>query len=164
MYTHIMLPLDGSTLSQKAERECIALAKWAGARITALHVVSAFHLHYQPWGAPRSVHRKIEKDHEDEARQRAQRMLGEVAARAGAAAVACDPVVVVGDHPYEEIIRSAQERGCDLIMMASHGHRGLDAVLLGSETAKVLTHCTVPVLVVRGSDAPAARSATLSAA
>ena len=63
--------------------------------------------------------------------------------------VECDSKVVFGDNPYEEIIENAEKSKCDLIMMASHGRRGVDAVLLGSETVKVLTHAKIPVLVVR---------------
>jgi nucleotide-binding universal stress UspA family protein len=76
-------------------------------------------------------------------------MVNALVARAKEKGVECEGLVVVGDHPYEEIINNAQSRKCDLIMMASHGRRGLDAVLLGSETVKVLTHSTIPVLVVR---------------
>jgi len=148
-YKHILLPIDGSDMSRKAEKECIAFAKSAGAKVTALHVVSHFHLHYQPWAAPRSVHTTIEKQHEDEAREIAQKMVSALVARAKEKGIECDGLVVVGDHPYEEIIKSAEGRKCDLIMMASHGRRGLDAVLLGSETVKVLTHSRIPVLVVR---------------
>jgi nucleotide-binding universal stress UspA family protein len=148
-YKHILLPIDGSEMSRKAEKECIALAKSGGAKVTALHVVSHFHLHYQPWAAPRSVHTKIESQHEEEAREAAQKMVDALVTRAKEKGVPCDGLVVVGDHPYEEIIKSAEARKCDLIMMASHGRRGLDAVLLGSETAKVLTHSRIPVLVVR---------------
>jgi nucleotide-binding universal stress UspA family protein len=148
-YNHIMLPVDGSDIARKAEKECIAFAKSCGAKVTAIHVVSHFHLHVQPWAAPRSVHTKIEKQHEDEAREIAQKMVNTLVARAKEKGVECEGLVVVGDHPYEEIINNAQSRKCDLIMMASHGRRGLDAVLLGSETVKVLTHSTIPVLVVR---------------
>ena len=148
-YKHIMLPVDGSELSRKAEKECFAFAKSIRAKVTAIHVVSRFHLHFQPWAAPRSVHTKIEQEHEEEARQIAQKMISALTTRAKAEGVECDGLIVVGDHPYEEIINSAEKRKCDLIMMASHGRRGLDAVLLGSETTKVLTHTRIPVLVVR---------------
>jgi nucleotide-binding universal stress UspA family protein len=148
-YKHIMLPVDGTELARKAEKECIAFAKSIGAKVTAIHVVSHFHLHFQPWATPKSVHTKIEKEHEEEAREIAQKMISALTKRAKADGVECDGLVVVGDHPYEEIINSAEERKCDLIMMASHGRRGLDAVLLGSETVKVLTHTKIPVLVVR---------------
>jgi nucleotide-binding universal stress UspA family protein len=148
-YKHIMLPVDGSDPSRKAEKECIAFAKSIGAKVTAIHVVSHFHLHFQPWATPKSLHTKIEREHEEEAKEIAQKMVSEIVARAKEKGVACDGLVVVGDHPYEEIINNAESRKCDLILMASHGRRGLDAVLLGSETVKVLTHSKIPVLVVR---------------
>jgi nucleotide-binding universal stress UspA family protein len=148
-YKHIMLPTDGSDMSRKAERECVAFAKASGAKVTALHVVSHFHLHFQPWATPKAVHSKIEREHEEEAREIAQKMVSALVARAKEKGVECEGLVVVGDHPYEEIISNAEKRKCDLIMMASHGRRGFDAVLLGSETAKVLTHSKIPVLVVR---------------
>lgn len=148
-YKHIMLPVDGSELSRKAEKECIAFAKSIRAKVTAIHVVSHFHLHVRPWAAPTSMLTKIQKEHEEEATEIAQKMISALTTRAKADGVECDGLVVVGDHPYEEIINSAEERKCDLIMMASHGRRGLDAVLLGSETVKVLTHTKIPVLVLR---------------
>jgi nucleotide-binding universal stress UspA family protein len=148
-YKHILLPVDGSDTSRKAEKECIAFAKASGAKVTAIHVVSHFYLHFQPWAAPRSVHTRIEKQHEEEAKAIAQKMVDALVTRAKEKGVDCDGLVVVGDHPYEEIISNAENRKCDLIMMASHGRRGLDAVLLGSETVKVLTHSKIPVLVVR---------------
>lgn len=149
MYKHILLPVDGSELSRKAETECFAFAKAIGARVTALHVVSHFHLHYQPWATPKSMHTKIEREHEEEATQIATKMLSELETRARSAGVKCETRVVVGDNPYEEIIDNAAKGQCDLIMMSSHGHRGVNAVLLGSETVKVLTHTKIPVLVVR---------------
>ena len=148
-YKHILLPVDGSDLSRKAEKECIAFAKSIKAKVTAIHVVSHFHLHYQPWATPKSMHMKIEKEHEEEATAIAQKMISAVTKRVKGDGVECDGLVVVGDHPYEEIISNAENRKCDLIMMASHGRRGLDAVLLGSETVKVLTHTKIPVLIVR---------------
>jgi nucleotide-binding universal stress UspA family protein len=148
-YKHIMLPVDGSEPSRKAEKECIAFAKSIGAKVTAIHVVSHFYLHFQPWATPKSVHTKIEREHEEEAKEIAQKMVSALVTRAKKESVDCDGLVVVGDHPYEEIINNAESRKCDLIMMASHGRRGLDAVLLGSETVKVLTHSKIPVLVVR---------------
>lgn len=149
MYKHIMLPVDGSEPSLRAEKECIAFAKSIRAKVTAIHVVSRFHLHVQPWASPKAMITKIEQEHEEEARETAQKMLAELEARAKADGVECESVVVVADNPHEEIIRNAEALGCDLIMMASHGRRGLDAVLLGSETTKVLTHSKLPVLVAR---------------
>lgn len=149
MYKHIMLPIDASEPSRKAEKECIAFAKSIKAKVTAIHVVSHYYLHVRSYAAPKAVHSKIESEHEEEAKAIAQKMVSALTKRAKADGVECDGLVVVGDNPYEEIINSARDRKCDLIMMASHGRKGLDAVLLGSETVKVLTHSKVPVLVVR---------------
>lgn len=148
-YKHILLPVDGTELSQKAEKECVAFAKSSGAKVTAIHVISHFHLHFPPYDTPKALHVKIEKEHEEEAREAAQKMTSALVLRVKAEGIECEGLVVVGDHPYEEIISHAEKRNCDLIMMASHGRRGLDAVLLGSETVKVLTHSKIPVLVVR---------------
>lgn len=149
MYNNILLPVDGSELSERAIRECIALVKSTGAKVTAIHVISHFHLHHRPWAAPSNLYKKIEKEHEEEARQFAQGMVAKLAQRIKSEGIDCEGLVVIGDHPYEEIISNAQQRKCDLIIMASHGHKGLNAVLLGSETVKVLTHSKIPVLVVR---------------
>ncbi len=148
-YKHIMLPVDGSELSRKAEKECVAFAKSTGAKVTAIHVISHFYLHFKPYEIPKNVPAKIETEHEEETREAAQKITSALVSRFKAEGVDCDGLVVVGDHPYEEIISHAEKRNCDLIMMASHGRRGLDAVLLGSETVKVLTHTKIPVLVVR---------------
>ena len=149
MYKHIMLATDGSEASDQAEKECMAFAKSIGAKVTAIYVISHFHLHYQPWATPKSVHTQIEKEHEQEAMEIARKMISKLEARAKVAGVKCDGEVVVGDHPYEEIVGNAEKRKCDLTMMASHGRMGLGAILLGSETVKVLTHTRIPVLVVR---------------
>ena len=148
-YKHIMLAVDDSEPSRRAEKECIAFAKDSRAKVTAIHVVSHFHLHFQPWQAPKSVLTTIEKQHEEEAKEIARKMISELETRAKAEGVKCEGLVVVGDHPYEEIVNSAEKHQCDLIVMASHGRRGFDAMLLGSETMKVLTHTKIPVLVVR---------------
>jgi len=76
-------------------------------------------------------------------------MLAAAQAEAKAQGVDCATVAILGDHPYQGIIDQATKSGCDVIMMASHGRRGLEGLLLGSETAKVLTHSRIPVLVVR---------------
>jgi nucleotide-binding universal stress UspA family protein len=149
MYKHILMPYDGSGLSLKTLKEATAFAKSIGASLTLIHVVSPFHLHIQPWATPQKVISKIEEEHIAQARKNAQTMLSEPEGRARAEGVRCDSVVVVGDSPYREIIDTATKSGCDLIMMAPHGRGGIDAILLGSETTKVLTHSSIPVLVVR---------------
>jgi nucleotide-binding universal stress UspA family protein len=91
----------------------------------------------------------LRKRFEEETAARSRKLLDEVTADALVAGVACYGVTVVSSVPYDAIIRQAKKGKCDLIMMASHGRKGLSSILLGSETAKVLTHSTIPVLVVR---------------
>jgi nucleotide-binding universal stress UspA family protein len=145
MYKHILLPTDGSELSAKAVRDGIRFAKESGARVTALHVTAPF---YPSEMSPSSLAAHAQ-EHEAHARESAARALGAAAEAARAAGVPCTTVHRVSDSPFEEIIAVARESGCDLIFMASHGRRGVKALLLGSETNKVLTHSSVPVLVTR---------------
>jgi nucleotide-binding universal stress UspA family protein len=148
MYKHIMLPVDGAELSLKAVNEGFAFAKSIGAKVTVLHVVPRVSLNV-PVGFVSDVVHQLEKEREEEYMKRGQKMLADLEARARSNSIECDNLVVAGNNPYEQIISNAEDNGCDLIMMASHGRRGLDAVLLGSETVKVLTHTKIPVLVVR---------------
>lgn len=147
MFKHILLPTDGSIISKKAVERGIALAKKGGARVTALHVVPEFKLMVDEGITMLSP--ALRKRFEDEGRARAQKMLDEIAKQARARGVRCSTLCAVGDLPYQQIIATARRKKCDLILMASHGRRGLSSLLLGSETAKVLLHTKVPVLVVR---------------
>jgi nucleotide-binding universal stress UspA family protein len=148
MYKHIMLALDGSELSLKALKEGIALAKSMGARLTAITVVPHFHLGVMS-GRTSKIVQRLEKEHEEESKKHAEELHADIKGRAKAEGVQCDSLIVVGDNPYEDIIANAKKGGCELIVMASHGRKGWDAVMLGSETTKVLTHSKIPVLVVR---------------
>lgn len=148
MYQHILLPCDGSDLSLKAVNEGIALAKVLGAKITLITVMSPYRLHVSGI-VPDNVAEEIGRRHDEASRKETEKLQIDVVAKAKAQGVACDALVVKGDHPYAEIIATAEARKCDLILMASHGHKGLNAILLGSETVKVLTHSKIPVLVVR---------------
>lgn len=145
MYKHILIPTDGSELSDKAVVQGIALAKTLGAKITAVTVTEPFRLFSMD---PMIVtHTPVE--HEKHARQHADRIGTAVSDVAKAANVGCEIVHVEHEHPFEAIINTAGSSGCDLILMASHGRRGAAALLLGSETLKVLTHSKIPVLVYR---------------
>ena len=148
MYKHILVPYDGSPMSDRAIAESIALAKLAGAKITLVNVVAPYHI---PLAGDHSSDpvRAIEHQYLVELEKRAGAMLESVRKRTVDAGVACESVVRSGVHPYEEIIDTAQSSGCDLIVMASHGRRGIRGLLLGSETTKVLTHCSISVLIVR---------------
>jgi nucleotide-binding universal stress UspA family protein len=145
MYKHLLISTDGSELSKLALQEGIALAKALGARVTVVTVTPPFHIFTSD---PAMV-----ADTPEQFRKRMAAFAGEyldvAKGIAAAAGVACDLVHVEHEHPYQGIIDTAQNRGCDAIEMASHGRRGVSAVLLGSETLKVLTHSAVPVIVCR---------------
>jgi len=145
MFKHILVPTDGSRLSEKAVRRAAQLAAGLGARMTALHVVPRFH----PSSYQMELLQMTVGEYDRNRLGHAQRFLRFAERAAAAAGVPCDARHATSDHPYKEIVKAAQKYGCDLILMASHGRRGLEGLLLGSETQKVLTHSQVPVLVYR---------------
>lgn len=147
MFKHILLPTDGSKLSNKAVKRGIDLARKSRARLTAIHVVPEFNMMVDEGITP--IYPALKKRLEFESRARAQKMLDAIARQARARGVRCSTLSVASDLPYQKIIAAARKGKCDLILMASHGRRGLSSVLLGSETAKVLLHSKIPVLVVR---------------
>ncbi|NRR31654.1 universal stress protein [Oxalobacteraceae bacterium] len=145
MFKHILLPTDGSATSNAAIRKCLSLAKESGAMITGVHVMAPFHVlsrHTEMIESTRA-------EYLEESMAQARGYLAEIEQAAREIGVPCKTVVHTSDEPYEVIIQSARELGCDLICMASHGRRGIKALLLGSETQKVLTHSQIPVLVLR---------------
>jgi len=146
MFKNILIPTDGSEQSQRAVRSGIELAKIHGARVTGIHVIPDYHLLIAYEGAFDPV---TEERIEEEAKSRADTYLGFLRDAASAAGVQCSTVCETSDHPYDAILRTCETNSCDLILMTSHGRKGLAAVLLGSETRKVLTHAKVAVLIVR---------------
>ncbi len=146
MFKNILIPTDGSEKSQRAIRTGIELAKVHQSKITGIHVIPDYHLLIAYEGAFDPV---TEERIEEEAKTRAEGYLNFMKNAAHEAGITCDTVCDTSDHPYDAILKTAEAKGCDLILMTSHGRKGLAAVLLGSETRKVLTHATVPVLVVR---------------
>jgi nucleotide-binding universal stress UspA family protein len=148
MYKNILLPHDGSELSDEAVDHGIALARSVKAKLTVMHVIAHRNLVLDEGVSSKLVH-KLESDYEDVAKKNAEGLLAKVVTRATASGVDSASRVVVGDDPYKAIIDTAGELGCDLVVMASHGRRGLEGLLLGSETVKLLTHSRIPVLVVR---------------
>ena len=146
MFKNILIPTDGSEQSQRAVKAGIELAKLHSARVTGIHVIPDYHLLIAYEGAFDPV---TEERIEEEAKARADTYLGHIREVASAAGVPCSTVCETSDHPYDAILRTCESSGCDLILMTSHGRKGLAAVLLGSETRKVLTHTKVPVLVMR---------------
>jgi nucleotide-binding universal stress UspA family protein len=150
MYQHILLPTDGSKLSDRALKAAVGLAKRLGAKITALHVMPTQQMFLgEGFVAPMTISQSLRNQFKKQAALRSKEILENACAQAAAAGVGCETVSVASDTPYRAIIKQAARSGCDLIMMASHGRRGISGVLLGSETAKVLVHSEIPVLVVR---------------
>ena len=149
MFTRILLPTDGSELSQTAVGQAIQFAKALGARITAVSVVPECRLALVDEGfAVPDIAAIEEKVHAIEVK-RANAILDKVRDQASRAGVDCDVVAPVSDTPYLAIIEQAEKSHSDVIVMASHGRRGLAGLLLGSETVRVLTHSKIPVLVCR---------------
>ena len=147
MYKHLLVPTDGSKLSDKAVVQAIALAGALGARITFLHATAAMPRPIYSDGM--SVDLIPRKEYVQRAKAEAAKVLDKVAAKAKGAGIEAKVVHVTPETPWESISAVAKKAKADLIVMASHGRRGLAGLLLGSETTKVLTHSTVPVLVVR---------------
>jgi nucleotide-binding universal stress UspA family protein len=145
MYTNILIPTDGSELAGKAVQDGIALAKRINAKATVLTVLLPFHM----FTTDTQMLEDTPAQYKARMQKHAEKALGAVARAAQAAGVACETVQVEHEHPYQAIIDTARSKGCDLIVMASHGRHGISAIVLGSETVKVLTHSKIPVLVHR---------------
>jgi nucleotide-binding universal stress UspA family protein len=149
MYKHILVSTDGSKLSSKAVKAAVALAKALGARLTALYVTAPFRPPVYGEGAIYSMQDFSPKRHKEAMQKAARHALSEVEIEAQSVGVDCKTLANTGEQPWETIVRAAKAKKCDLIVMASHGRRGLTGLLLGSETTKVLTHSKIPVLVCR---------------
>jgi nucleotide-binding universal stress UspA family protein len=145
MYKHILLPTDGSELSERAIREGVRFAKSIGARVTALHVTPPFY----PAGLNPGAFTAQADEHARRSKESARGALDFAERTAREAGVSCAVRHQESDSPWNEIIKTATDEACDLIFMASHGRRGVAALVLGSETNKVLTHSKIPVLVTR---------------
>ena len=145
MFKNILVPTDGSDLAGKAVEQAIHLAKEISARITALTVTEPFPTYWLEADQFQSAATEYKKCSD----ANAKKVLGTVSAAAKLAGVECEILRVEHGHIYQAIIDTAAARNCDLIVMASHGRRGVSAVVLGSETVKVLTHSQIPVLVYR---------------
>ena len=147
MFKHILVPTDGSQLSEDTFRRAISFAREAGAKITAFFAKPEYPIAYFGEGA--LIDPTTPEKFAELADQQAGEYLGKMKSLCEEAGVECDTVSTTSDVPYQAIIDAAGKAGCDLIFMASHGRRGISGLLLGSETHKVLTHSTIPVLVYR---------------
>ena len=147
MFKHILVPTDGSELSQATAKRAVEFAKASGAKVTIFFAKPEYPIAYFGEGA--LIDPTTPEKFAELAEQQATTYLGEVQKQCAAAGVECATTAATSDVPYEAIIDAAEKSGCDLIFMASHGRRGISGFLLGSETNKVLTHSKIPVLVYR---------------
>ncbi|MBV7486087.1 universal stress protein [Bordetella sp. BOR01] len=145
MYQHILIPIDGSDLSQIGLTQGLALARALQARVTIMTVLEPFHIPSSEGVRLASVQQQFQR----QARERAQGWLDAAAARAQQAGIPCDSHVHDEGQPYAAIVEYAAQAGCDLIAMCSHGRSGMAAMVLGSQTQKVLAKSKIPVLVYR---------------
>jgi nucleotide-binding universal stress UspA family protein len=144
MFKRILVPTDGSDLSNKAIAAAIDLAKTLKATVVGMTTLEPYSYSNLSEYRPETL-----DDYESRMDQIGAERLGRIADAAAQAGVPVETVSAKSFSPYEAIIDTAKGKGCDLIIMASHGRRGLNAVLLGSETQKVLTHTSIPVMVYR---------------
>lgn len=147
MFKNILVPTDGSELSQQTVSRAIAFAREAGAKITAFYAKPEYPVTY--YGEGVLIDPTTPEKFAELAETQAQEILAKAIQQAADNGVTCEGVSATNDVPYEAIINAANDKGCDLIFMASHGRRGISGLLLGSETHKVLTHSKIPVLVYR---------------
>ena len=145
MYKHILIPTDGSPQSAQAIAGAVELAKSIGAKVTGLFAAPPatpiFYRDHLPAGFGTM------EDHKRIIDESAAKYLAVITQAAKQAGVPCEVITVTSDYPADTILETASEQNCDLIVMATHGRRGISGVLLGSETQRVVTHAKIPVLV-----------------
>lgn len=148
MHDHVLVATDGSELADKAAAYAFSLARKLGARTTAIVVTESWSVLEMAQKAQLGEKHPVES-YEDVMAKSAEKILARVSGLAAEAGVACEVVHVKDQPPAEAIVATSAQRGCDLIVMASHGRRGLNKLLIGSQTARVLALTTTPVLVYR---------------
>jgi len=146
MFKHILMPTDGSGHSERAIERGIELAKLCGAKVTGIHVMPDYRLAIADDGSlDAGLHDKMDA----EARERAESFLAFVKKSADAQGVPCDTVMATNSQPFDAIVNTANERGCDLIVMTARYRKGLVSLLMGSEATRVLHRASIAVLVFR---------------
>lgn len=145
MFKHVLIPTDGSKLSREAIDKGVKFAKQIGAKVTGFHAIPEF----RTFTGIAEMLAQTSGSYKTTAKVEAKKILDVLKRVAEKAGVECDGEFAFSDYPHEAILAIAKKRNCDLILMASHGRRGLKGILLGSETQKVLTHSKLPVLVLR---------------
>jgi nucleotide-binding universal stress UspA family protein len=145
MYKHILIATDGSELAGRAVEQGLTLAKTLGSKVTAVTVT-------EPWTAAVSGEWAVAfpvEEYEKAAALNAKKILATVTETAGRMGVKCETVHIKDQFAAEGIVEEAKTRGCDLIVMGSHGRRGIVKFVLGSQATRVLTHSTTPMLICR---------------
>ena len=145
MFNHILVATDGTALAREAERRGIELAAKLGSKLTFITVRMPFYV----YTLEASGLAEMSGQYDEQSKASAQAILKRAGEAAAEANVTCSAIDVEDEYPYLAINNTATKHGCDLIVMASHGRRGVAALLLGSETVKVLTHATIQVLVCK---------------
>lgn len=148
MYSHILVPTDGSELSINAAHQAIELAKLCKAKMTAI-MVSPTYRQMQQDGFVVPTSSIVNERWDEQMTKRAMPVLEAICAAARKNGVECNSLHAYGDAPYEAIIEAANQHGCDVIAMGSHGHGGVKQLFVGSETSRVLSHTKIPVMVYR---------------
>jgi nucleotide-binding universal stress UspA family protein len=145
MFKTILVPTDGSALSENAVKQALQFAKSVNAKVVGFHSVEPYHV----FAVEPEMVSDTREVYERDAALLSARHLAKLEDMARTAGVPCECISDTDDHPWQAITKAAQSKGCDLIAMASHGRRGIQGLLLGSQTAHVLTHSKIPVLVFR---------------
>ena len=145
MYKHILVPTDGSEVAAKAFHSAVSFAAEVGARVTAYYAIEDMNMHHV--GA--HLNKELIAEFDKRAHEAARAHLGVIESMAKTAGIVFDWQVSRAAQAHEGIIEAAEKWGADIIFMASHGHRGLAGMILGSVTQKVLSHSKIPVLVLR---------------
>jgi len=146
MFKHILMPTDGSEHSERAVLRGIELAKLCGAKVTGIHVMPDYRMMIATEGL---VSPGIDENLDEQAREQATRFLAVVQTAADEAGVPCETMIAKGQHPYDAIVDTANERGCDLIVMTARYRKGLVSMVMGNEASRVLHRASIPVLTFR---------------
>lgn len=145
MFKTILIPTDGSALSEYAAKEALQFAKSINAKVVGFHSEESYHVFAVDAEMVSDTREVFERD----TKLRTAAYLAKLEDMARAVGVPCECISGQDNHPWQAIIKAAQSKRCDLIAMASHGRRGIQGLLLGSQTVHVLTHSKIPVLVFR---------------
>ena len=149
MFKHLLIPTDGSPLALKGVKAGVRLAKALGAKVSGVYVIAPYVPPVLPEGAVIYVPSADPREYKKAMDAHAEKALAVIEREASAAGVRCETRAVSDPQPWQGILKAARARKCDAIVIASHGRGGLGGLILGSQTARVLSHSKIPVVVVR---------------